>query len=522
MLDIIMELLIRRGFIAPTAEIYNGLAGFYDYCPIGLQLKRNIENSWRKFFIHSSWNPLIYEIDGSALLPQDVLVASGHVASFSDPMVSCVKCNQEFRADQLAESVLNKNLEGLTTEQLQAVIVENEIKCPNCQGLLEPVEEFNLMLKTEIGAGKNIKKAYLRPETAQSIFIDYKRVYQSMRAKLPFGIAQIGRSYRNEISPRQGLIRLRGFNQMEIEFFFDPEDPTHPLYETVKNDKIRLITREAQEKEPPHEVIEITISEAMNKNIFPNEIQAFFVSKVFQYYLSLGIPHEKLRFRHMLEIETPFYSKANFGLEIGLDIGWKEVVGIAYRTDHDLTTHAKHSGVKLEAEIQVPGKPLRKVVPHVVEPSFGMERTMYCILEHSYRPKIPKGTKKEKISDREWDWFQLPPHIAPFSAMVFPLMKKPVEIVDKSIYLFKLLKTDGINTFLDIAGNIGRRYARADEIGTPYCFTIDHQTLEDDTVTIRDRDTMKQIRVSITDCTRIIKDLIKYRIKFESLGEIIN
>ena len=502
----------------PTAEIYNnGLAGFFDYGPIGLQFKRKIENAWRDFFINQSWNSLIYEIAGSIVLPEEVLIASGHVSSFSDPLVSCDKCNNEHRADQLAEAALSTKVEGMSLQEIQDLIQENNIKCPDCGGTLSPVEDFNLMLKTEIGPSKNSKTSYLRPETAQSIFLDYKRVYQSMRAKLPFGIAQIGRSYRNEISPRQGLIRLRGFTQMEIEFFFDPDDPIHPDYEDYKQTKIRLITRETQATDSPDDVTEITLEDALNKGVFHNNIQAFFVGKVFDYYQSLGIPYESLRFRHMLPEETPFYSKGNFDLEIELDIGWKEAVGVAYRTDHDLSTHAEQSGQKLEAEIQIPNKPLKKLVPHVVEPSFGVERALYSILEHTYRAKIPKGAEKENPSDREWDWFQLPANIAPFSAMIYPLMRK-APLKEKARALFQKLKEARFDVFYDERGGIGRRYARADEVGTPYCFTVDYDTLEDETLTIRERDSMDQIRVPLGECESILGDLIRGKKKFLDLG----
>ncbi len=521
MLDIVMDLLIRRGFIMQTAEIYkNGLAGFFDYAPIGAQFKKNIENAWRSFFIHDSWNALIYEIEGAVILPEEVLMASGHVSSFSDPLVSCEKCNGQHRADQLAESALKIKAEGMTVAQIQQLIAEKGVTCPDCGGKLAPVEEFNLMLKTDIGPSKNSKRAYLRPETAQSIFVDFKRVYQTMRAQLPFGIAQIGPSYRNEISPRQGLIRLRGFTQMEIEFFFDPDEPVHPDYDSVKDTRIRLITREAQQSAAVQDATDITIGEAMAQGIFPNNIQAFFVGKVFEFYQSIGIPYKSLRFRHMLEEETPFYSKGNFDLEIELDIGWKEAVGIAYRTNHDLTTHGQNSGNKLDADVQLPNQPVKKVVPHVVEPSFGVERALYCVLEHAYRPAVAKDVEKEE-GDREWDWFKLPPHVAPFAAMVFPLMKKP-ELTDKARQLFKDLKREGFNVFYDHAGAIGRRYARADEIGTPFCFTVDYETVENDTITIRDRDGMKQIRIAVNECPAILRKLIKHELHFLDLGKPIN
>jgi len=519
MLDKIMDLLVRRGFLIQTAEIYdNGLAGFFDFAPVGAQFKANIQNAWRDYFINSSWDPLIYEIEGAVVLPEPVLVASGHVASFSDPLVTCDNCNAQVRADHLLENLYGMKTEGMITSQIQDEIKKRGATCPECGGTLSPVEDFNLMLKTDVGPSKNSKRAYLRPETAQSIFCDFKRVYQTMRAQLPFGICQIGPSYRNEISPRQGLIRMRGFTQMEIEFFFDPDVPEHPDYESAKDITIRLITRDVQENEATaDDAIDITIDEAMNRGVFPNNIQAYFVGKVFKFYQALGIPYEALRFRHLLPTETPFYSMGNFDLEIKLDMGWKEAVGIAYRTDHDLSTHAEHSGTRIEAEVQLPNQPVKKVVPHVVEPSFGVERAFYCTLEHAYRAAIEKGAPKEKESDREWDWFQIPAHVAPYKAMVYPLMKKP-ELVEKAREVFKALKTEGISTFYDHAGAIGRRYARADEIGTPYCFTIDYTTLEDSTVTIRDRDTMKQIRVHLADCVPIIRTLCRYEKNFFDLG----
>jgi glycyl-tRNA synthetase len=315
---------------------------------------------------------------------------------------------------------------------------------------------------------------------------------------------------------------MRGFTQMEIEFFFDPDEPVHPDYESAKNLKIRLITRDVQRDEKTaDDTVEITIDAAMKKGIFPNNIQAYFVGKVFQFYQSLGIPYEMLRFRHLLETETPFYSKGNFDLEIKLDMGWKEAVGIAYRTDHDLSTHGKNSGSKLDADVQKAGqKEIKKVVPHVVEPSFGVERALYCVVEHAYRPGIAKGAEKKNESDREWDWFQIQPHIAPFSAMVYPLMKKP-ELAGKAIEIFTAIKKAGIPVFYDQAGQIGRRYARADEIGTPYCFTIDYQTNEDGTVTIRDRDTTKQIRIPVEACVATLQALIRKEKAFLDMGKPI-
>ncbi|MHA1733016.1 MAG: glycine--tRNA ligase [Promethearchaeota archaeon] len=518
LLDKIMEVAVHRGFLIPTAEIYpKRLAGFYDFGPVGVLLKRNIVNFWRSSFVTGEVNPVVYEIEGSVVLPEQVLVASGHATSFTDPVVNCTnpKCNGTFRADHLVEDATGKFVEGLTPDELGALIEEHGLKCPSCGAELEPPDVFNLMLSTRVGPKSGVL-AYLRPETAQSIFLAYKRVQQSMRANLPFGIAQVGNSFRNEIAPRQGLLRLRAFSQMEIEMFVHPDDvDDHPNIDAVKHAKIRLITQEAQRQDADPEGVVLTLGEALEKRLFPNEYLAYYVGKEALFFEALGIPFDAIRFRHMLPEETPFYSKGNYDVEIKLSVGWKEVVGNAYRTDHDLSTHMKHSGTRLTFTVNK-----QKIVPHVVEPSCGVERPFYCMLEHSYREK---GEARVGASARDWAWFQFPPALAPYTVHVFPLQKRD-GLPEKAREVHDLLKSEGFTVIFDHAGSIGKRYARADEIGTPYCVTVDYKTIaeEPEAVTIRDRDTTGQVRVEVAKLPEIIRDLVRGKVKFEDAGSPVD
>ncbi len=486
----------RRGFIFPSSEIYGGLSGFFDYGHIGLLLKRKIENSWRDLFVKSESN--IFEIETSLIMHEKVWKASHHLDSFVDPLTQCKKCNSFYRADNLIEEATAEFVEGLTAEQLTKKIEENKLKCPKCKGELREVKVFNLMLSSNVGpvAGNT---AYLRPETAQGIFVNFKNLLASTRANLPFGVAQVGYSYRNEISPRQWIIRLREFRQMEIEYFFNPKKPT--IDGDLLKTKIPLLTREEQKKGKP-ESIEITAKDSVKKGIIPNEIMANFMAKEFLWYQQLGVPKEALRFRHMTEAETPHYSKGNFDMEIKFDFGWKEAVGNAYRTDFDLSTHMKNSGE--DFSVVDDGE---KIVPNVIEPSFGIDRTIYAILLYCYR----------EGKDRGWEWFQFPPKISPYVAGIFPLMNKD-GLQEKAREVFNQLK-QCYDVFYDGSGSIGKRYARADEIGTFACVTIDYDSLKDDTVTIRSRDTMQQVRVNIKDLLNVIWKMLNQEIEFEKLGK---
>jgi len=482
-IEAIEKIAKSRGFFYPSSEIYGGLSGFYDYGHLGTLMKNKIENFWREFFVKSEGN--IFEISSRTIAPESVWEASGHLKDFVDPITQCQKCKSMFRADNLIEEKTGKFVEGLKAEDLTKIIKEENIKCPKCKGKLSDVRIFNLMLKTFVGPVEG-NVAYLRPETAQGIFTNFSFVAKATRAKLPFGIAQIGISYRNEISPRQWVIRLREFNQMELEMFVHSKKLNEcPKFSEITKKKLKIFTREEQKKNG--KPIEITAEDAVKKGIVPNQWTAYFLAKELEWYQKLGIPLDALRHRHMLPEETPHYSKGNFDMEIKFDFGWKEVVGNAYRTDFDLSSHSKHSGRDMSIMDND-----EKLIPHVVEPSFGMERTLYGVLLHCFVEDKKRG----------WNWFRFPAKIAPYTVAVFPLVNKN-GLDGKAKEVYEMLK-GWFDVFYDDSGSIGRRYARADEIGTPFAVTIDYDTMKDDTVTIRDRDTTKQERVKIKDLISFI------------------
>lgn len=523
LLDTIMEVSGRRGFVNPSADIYaSHLSGFFDYGPLGFLLRTNITELWRDIFVRKAADPPIYEIYGTVILPEEVLIASGHAKSFNDPIANCSnkECGNIIRADHLIEEKLGHSVEAMSIDEMNKILVENDLRCPQCGKPLEPIQTFNLMLKLNVGPLKNAKTAYLRPETAQTIFMNFRNVMNSMRAKLPFGIAQIGHSYRNEISPRQGLIRLREFAQMEIETFVNPaEIHHHPSIADVENVKINFIRQQPQieyiekmEKAQPGdpEIPEpqaesYTIGELLKSKNIINPYLGYYIGKEEIFYEALGVPADHIRFRHMTPQETPFYSGGNYDMEVKLSIGWKETIGNAYRTDHDLKTHQEHSKTKLEYDNEG-----TKLLPHNIEPSFGVERAFYCVMEHAYR---------EINFDREWAWFKFPPRLAPYKVHVLPLMKKD-ELANPAYDIYLKFKKLGWSVLFDKNVSIGKRYARADEIGSPYCVTIDYETIEKkpSTVTIRDRDSMEQIRVPVENVVQIIQDLIDQKIKFLDAG----
>jgi len=496
----IQRICLNRGIVFPTAEIYSTISGFYDYGPVGTLLKNKLIGYWKDFFIKPEDN--IFEVDGCTVVPEKVFEASGHLKSFVDPIAQCKKCKSIYRADQLIEDKTGKFVEGKSVKELADIIKKEKIKCSRCGNPLADVRMFNLMLKTEISPVGG-QTAYLRPETAQNIFLCFQRVFRSTRSKLPMGIAQVGRSFRNEISPRHFLVRIREFSQMEIEMFIDPKTPNVPKFEEVKDKKITIFTRDAQKKKK--KPITITTEQAVKKRIVPNEWMVYFLAKEFEFYKSLGIPSDALRFRHMLPEETPHYSGGNFDLEIKFDFGWKETVGNAIRTDHDLKSHMRYS----RKDLTVLTDDGRKIIPWVIEPSFGIERTIAGILLHCFVEDKKRG----------WNWFKFPYKIAPYSVAVFPLLRKD-DLPKKANKVYELLKKD-FDVFYDETGSIGKRYARADEVGTPFCVTIDYDSLENDSCTIRNRDDTKQIRVKIKDLTSTLKQLIEGKLEFEKAGNLI-
>jgi glycyl-tRNA synthetase len=499
----INDIAARRGIYFPTAEIYGGVAGFYDWGPIGAILRRKIIETWRNFFVRSEEN--VYEIDGSTILPYNVLKSSGHVDHFTDPKVECQKCRKVFRADHLIEEATGRNVERLSLDEMTKLIRDEKIKCPKCGGDLSDVKPFRLMF--EVGIGAEGSQGFLRPETAQNIFTAFKRVFSTMRGVLPFGIAQIGRSFRNEISPRQGIFRLREFTQMEVEFFVDPRlVGAHPRFDEVKDVHLRIMSRESQERnkeEGGGEILDVTAQEAVQRKLVPNQCMAYYIARETLFYTSIGIPAEKLRFRAMMPEETPHYSGGNLDLEVELSSGWREIMGNAYRQDYDLRSHSKGSGEDLS--VTSLGEDER-IIPHVIEPSVGVERIAICVLELCFRE-----------GDRDWTWFQFPSKIAPIEVIVVPLMRKD-KLPEKAREIYTTLKTAGFDVMYDEKGSVGKIYARADEIGIPYAITVDYTTLEDNTVTIRNRDTAKQVRTNLRNLQSTMRQLIDGVITFGHAG----
>ncbi len=499
LMDKIIEVCKRRGFVNPTAEIYGGAGGFYDYGPLGTLMRQKIIELWRQSFVLDE--DRVFEISGATLLPEPVFQASGHLESFEDPLVQCDKCKSMYKADDIIKRSTGETAEGLPLDQLDKMIKDNEIKCPSCKGDLGNTRQFNLMFSTEIGSTGGIK-GYLRPETAQNIFVNFKQLAGFMRNKLPFGIAQFGSSFRNEISPRNFLIRGREFEQMEIEMFYDPDkENEHPRWEEVADIDINIVTREMQEKGWEKPLI-LTAEEAVTKKHVPNQYLAYYLALETEMLLALGVPEDVFWFRHMQDNEAPHYSAGNYDLEANLSIGHMEIVGNALRTDYDLQKHAKAS--KSSFEIMVGDK---KVTPHVCEPSLGVGRIFYLVLESCYRD-----------DDRGWTWFQFPPAVAPLEVAVFPLMKKD-GLAEFAYDVHTELKEAGYLSFYDESGKIGKRYARADEVGIPFCVTIDYDSLKDYTVTIRDRDTMEQVKLPLEDLEVALGELMEGDSEFQEFLE---
>ena len=551
--DKVLELAIRRGFIYPSYEIYGGVSGFFDYGPLGAILKNKIENKWRELFCIKEG---FYEISSPTIAPEEVFMASGHVENFIDPLVYCMNCKEAYRADHLIEEVLKIDTKGLSFERMNEYL--DKIKCKKCGGDLSKIKTFNLMFKTSIGP-LNTRRGYLRPETAQNIFILFNRLYEFCRKKLPFGIIQIGKSYRNEISPRQGLIRLREFTQAELELFINPKEKKFERFKKYENEALKLITYKNEE-------YNITAREAVDKGLFINEAFAYCIVLTKIFLKNIGIDEDKIRFRQHSKEELAHYARDAWDCEVYTRrYGWIEVAGIAYRGDYDLKMHEKFSGREMKAfvlydkprvikkEILEPnltliGKTFRekakkileiikdekfveefkrngklilkidgeeiilderfiklkeveerivgeKITPHVVEPSFGIDRIIYCLLDNCYK----------EIDGRIVLTFK--PEISPISVAVFPLVDKK-ELNEIAMKIYEELRNNNIYAIYDEKDSIGKRYYRADEIGIPFAITVDFDTLKDNSVTIRFRDTKEQIRIKIEDVVKEIKRLL--------------
>lgn len=493
-----MELAKRRGFIWPSFEIYGGVAGFYDFGPLGALLKNKIIQKWREYYVIKEG---FFEIDSPNVMPEEVLKASGHVNHFVDAMVECQKCGAAFKVADLAREQTDKDIEGMPKEEMNQFVKKHRVRCPDCGGELGKIFDFNAMFRTAIGPGSQ-RVGYLRPETAQGIFIDFKRLQRHARGKLPFGVVQIGKGYRNEISPRQGIIRLREFTMAEAEIFFDPEDSHHPKFSELAGEQLRLWLASDQQQ-GKEKLTEVMAGEAVKQKLVCNELMAYYLALTKRFLLDLGIPSEAIRFREQTPGQRAHYSSETWDAEVSTErFSWVEVAGLAYRTDYDLSRHAQFSK---EDMMVFSADKKRKVLCHVVEPSYGIDRPFYCALEHSY------------VSGEKRKYLQLKKDLAPIEVGVFPLLNRD-RMPEKAREVYESLKSRGFMAEYDDAGSIGRRYARADEVGTSYCVTIDHQTLEDGTATIRNRDTTDQIRVSIEELPRILRLLLRDEVPFSEAG----
>ncbi|HIK00009.1 TPA: glycine--tRNA ligase [archaeon] len=485
--DKISAIARRRGFFWPSSELYGGLAGFYDYGPIGALLKQNIEKVWKKIFIAQEGMLLL---DTPNVMADSVFQASGHLEHFADPLVTCTDCNTNFRADKLVEEKLKIKTEAMGVDELNGAIIANGVACPKCKGKLGEVYKFNLMFGTEVGPGEEKRIAYLRPETAQGAFVSFERLWEVARKKLPFGAALVGRSYRNEISPRQGMIRLREFSQAEAEVFFNPSDKKHPCFKEVEKEELNLLTIEEQKKGKSEKGEKFTAKEAVHKKIIKSELQAYYLTLAKQFFNRIGFPDSSMRCRQQLSEERAHYSIDTWDIEIhSEDFGWIEVAAIADRADYDLKRHSETA--KKDLSVTIDGK---KFLPHVMEASFGIDRPFYLLLEHSL-----KAEGKRTL-------FKFKKKVAPFEAAVFPLVDKD-KLPEKALDIYNMLLENNVMAQYDNSGNIGKMYARADEIGIPICVTIDHQTLKDDTVTVRYRDTTKQKRVHVKKNYEILHEI---------------
>jgi len=500
--EIINELAKRRGFFFPSYEIYGGVSGFLTFGPLGTALKRKIEDKFREFYTR----PLgILEIESSVILPSKVFEASGHVEHFKEPMVECTKCKHKFRADHLLQEkagMSDTETEKLSLEELGKEIQKHGINCPECGGNFGEPKYFLTMFATTIGPYSEAV-GFGRPEAAQSIFVEFRRLWEYARERLPFGVVQIGHALRNEISPRQGPIRLREFTIMDVEFFFDPEAPNCAPLKDIENETLRLVRAEAKlkgEKEP----VTVTVKEALQKGYIKAEWQAYFMALAKRLLREFGVPDEKQRFMEKLPWEKAHYSTQSFDQEIYLERwGWTEVSGHAYRTDYDLKRHMEFSGVDMQAF-----KEGRRFIPHVVEPSFGSDRLVYVAVEYAYQAKKDRAL------------LSFPRDLAPVQVGVYPLVSKD-GLPEKAKEVFKMLVKKGFTVEYDESGSIGRRYARADEAGTPLGVTIDYETLKDDAVTIRDRDSWKQVRTEIKMLPELLRAYFHFEKTFEDLGQLV-
>lgn len=569
----VMDLARRRGFVWPTSEAYGAVAGFIDYGPLGAMMKRRIEDAWRGFYVVREG---FYEIECPTIGQEAIYVASGHVKGFTDKMFQCPHCNEYLRADHVVEGGGRCANAAVLDEEALCRELE-DLACPACDERIGEVQVFgfSLMFQTSIGPGSQ-RTGYLRPETAQGIFTDFARLLRFYRDKLPFGATQIGKSYRNEISPRQGMIRLREFTQAEAEIFVHPAKKEHPNFARYADYRMPLLGHPAQQAGTP--AVEMSMAEAVRSGTVANEYVAYYLALTHDFLTQVGVAPDRLRFRQHLPDERAHYACDCWDAEcLSGRFGWVETVGIADRTDYDLRAHAAHSGEAFTVFIQYPepirrretrvvprmgalgprfrgqakqvadaiaatepaiasapagfsvevdGSPIEitpdlydvrdievevqgeEVMPHVIEPSYGIDRILYAVLEHSF--------DEEAVEEETRTVLRLSPAVAPIQVAVFPLMSRD-GMDEVALAITDDLKAAGLMAEYDDSGAIGRRYRRQDEIGTPLAITVDYDTLEDGTVTLRDRDSMRQVRLSTEHLVETCRALCTGRARFDGL-----
>ena len=575
--DRLAELAKRRGLFFPGNEPYGGVAGFYVYGPTGAALKRNLERSWRDRFAVREGN---MEIDAPTVMPEAVFEASGHLDGFDDMLVECAECGTSHRADHLVEDATAiDDAEGLEPAEIADLIADHGIDCPACGAALagEPVEEFNLMFATNIGPGSSAP-GYLRPETAQGIFVEFPRLKAYAREQLPFGVTQVGTAYRNEISPRRGLIRLREFTQAELELFVDPRGDG-PGLAGVADVELPLYPI-AEQHADDGDLVRLPVHEAVESGLVESPWIGYYLGVGQRWYDRIGVDLDRFRFRQHLPGERAHYAVDCWDAEVEIGGDWIEITGYAYRSDYDLRKHAEHgegeftvfrqydeprtveapsvdpdmsvlgpefgadaAGVAeaierlaaadpdaFDAEsvtVEVDGEPRsiptevtnftvreeavtgEHFTPHVVEPSFGVDRLVYTVLAHAYR--------EDELDDETRAYLALPPAVAPTFVGVFPLMDRD-GLGERAEAIADELRSAGHSVALDVSGSIGRRYRRQDEVGTPFCVTVDYETLEDDTVTLRDRDTAAQRRLEAAELAGVLDALRRRDRSFDEIG----
>ena len=574
--ETVVELAKRRGFFLQSCGAYGGVSGFYTFGPQGAALKRHLEDAWRDRFTVREGHR---EIESPTVVPEAVFEASGHLDGFDDMLVECPECGASHRADHVIEDNTDiEEAESLPIPEVEEVIAEYELVCPNCGAGLagQAVEQFNLMFETNIGPGSS-DPGYLRPETAQGIFVEFPQLKEYARGKLPFGVTQVGRAYRNEISPRKSIVRVREFTQAELELFLDPEEDEPPLDE-VRDVEAPLYSAEMQAGETGPQTM--TIGEAYDEGVIADPWVAYYVGVSKPWYEAVGVDMDRFRFRQHNPGELAHYAADCWDAESRIDGDWIELAGFAYRGDYDLSKHAEYSDDDFtvfkqydepktveratvdpdmsylgpefggeaadvadalerlaerdrsafeseEVVVEVDGEeyaiPTEKtgfaveevteagehITPHVVEPSFGIDRLLYTVVHHAYREDV--------IDGEERTYLDLEPTVAPTSVGVFPLESGgEMETVAREVA--EDLRTAGLAVTYDDSGSIGRRYRRQDEVGTPFCVTVDHQSLEDETVTVRDRDSTEQVRVAIPDLAETLSALRDGERTFDELA----